>query len=263
VKSLEKNHGWMVAGFDTSSSSIAGAAIAYDKTLNKMRGPVFCSVRWSKNDHYFSRISSASKSASLVWDMQAEMNLSMRPDEVYIAQEEPWPIGMVGRGVSQGLKQQAEISGAFLGGLVRFNFDNIAQIHSIQWRTMIAHDLGITTHYTKWKDPALCAIYNCTPDDTGKFRSKQWADMMFGDLIPEWPDIIKHSTGSIPRPEGSKAKAFQPDDRYDALAICWAFCHELAQDVLRDGIVEVLKENTQVPIPPAKVIRVKKALGLK
>lgn len=239
-----RSRGWAVLGFDTSMSSIAGAGIGYDATLKKLRGPVFVYNRWEKEDEYFDRLKEASHGELWVGGMLEEMGLLLNLNEIFIAQEEPWPFGMVRGGASAFMKQQAEISGAFLGGLVRWGFTNVSQMNSIRWRTMIANDLGITTHHTKWKDPKLCEKYNCSPKDSGKFRSKQWArgeewDMQresFPDEIPDWPDIVETTKhGKQPRPEGSKAKAVQPDDRYDALAVMWTHYKEL-QEL---GVLEV------------------------
>lgn len=234
-----RKRGWMVAGFDTSMSSIAGAAIGWDETLKKFRGPEFIEVRWSKQDEYFYRLKQAAKSHEIILDLMHELKLSLDLDEVWIAQEEPWPMGMVGKGASAFLKQQAEISGAFLGGLVRYGYTQVAQINSMRWRTMIAEDLGITTHHSKWRSSELAAQYNCKPADSGKFRTKQWAlgwnhgtqGWGMHDEIPDWPDIIESSKlGKIPRPEESKARAVQPDDRYDALAVMWTHYQELLDE---------------------------------
>jgi hypothetical protein len=234
-----RNRGWMVAGFDTSMSSIAGAAIGYDATTKKLRGPEFTIVRWSKEDHYYDRIKAAAKAHEIILDLQHQLRLELNLHEVWIAQEEPWPMGMAVRGgASSFLKQQAEISGAFLGGLMRYGYTQVAQMNSIRWRQVVAQDLGITTHTSKWRDPALADVYNCKPTDTGKFRSKQWALNpgyafmgAFPNEIPDWPDIIESSTlGKIPRPDTSKAKAVQPDDRYDALAVCWTHYNELLDE---------------------------------
>ena len=155
-------------------------------------------------------------------DLTAELKFFGELSNVFIAVEEPWPLGMVGRTQSNALKQQAEISGAFLGGLLRYGYKNIFQIPANSWRKVVADDLGITIHHSKWKDPMLCERYNCKPADSGKFRAKQWALECFstGDArVPDWPDIINSAKGKIPRPEGSRAKAVQPDDRYDGLAV--------------------------------------------
>jgi len=237
----EHDHGWMVCGFDTSMSSIAGAAFAYDAVLRKFKGPVFKTVRWQKEDDYFSRLKAAVKSQDLVFDLQGLLTVSMESDEIFIAQEEPWPAhgSFTGRNISSTLKQQAEISGAFLGGLVHWGYTNVAQISSTRWRALVAADLGITIHHSKWKSPELALKYNCRPADSGKFRSKEWAlevwndanrlENVFPGVIPDLPDIIDSSRGKIPRPEGSRAKSTQPADEYDALAIGWTFYAELRE----------------------------------
>lgn len=242
-----RKRGWMVAGFDTSMSSIAGAAIGWDETLKKLRGPGFVEVRWSKEDHYFDRLKTAAKAHEIILDLMHELKLSLNLDEVWIAQEEPWPMGMAGKGASSFLKQQAEISGAFLGGLVRYGYTQVSQMNSMRWRTMIAEDLGITTHHSKWRSPELAALYNCNPTDSGKFRTKEWAfgpwmgsfyeNGGFPNEIPDWPDIITSGKlGKIPRPEGSVAKAVQPDDRFDALAVMWCHYQELLDEGALEGI---------------------------
>jgi hypothetical protein len=235
AKTAEKHRGWMVVGADTSMSSIALAAIGYDAVLKKRKGPVFVIKRWSKENDYFSRLKDAAKAHELVLDLQGQMLLALELDEIFIAQEEPFPVGIKNTSF---IKQQSEISGAFLGGLVRWGFQNILQMNSIKWRTMVADDLGITTHFSKWRDPALALKYNCAPKNSGKFRSKEWSlgpfmgsfyeDGGFPNEIPDLPDIIESTKlGKVPRPEGSKAKATQPADEYDALAIGWTFFKEL------------------------------------
>ena len=198
----------MICGFDTSMRSIAGAAIGYDGILRKKLGPEFVMLRWNKEDHYFDRLLEAAKSFELVLDLQAALSpLIVDNHKVYIAQEEPWPFGMVGKSQSIALKQQAEISGAFLGSLVRYGYNNIYQINNTKWRQIVAEDLGISIHYSKWN-----------VDGKGKWRSKEWSLKNFE--VPDWPDLIEtKKEGLIPRPENSKARAKQPDDRYDALAI--------------------------------------------
>jgi hypothetical protein len=242
-----RSHGWMIAGFDISLSSMAGAAIAYDSTLKKFKGPVFVMHRWSTEDHYFDRLEMAARSHELVLDLQAALGISIGVGEVFIAQEEPFPPhgSFMKGGASGALKQQAEISGAFLGGLLRYGYKELWQMGNMDWRRMVAAMISeetgedVTTYHAKWKSPKLAAIYNCAPKDSGKFRAKQWAlDVMapcFGQQyhepneIPDWPDILRQTGGHKPRPEGSKAKAFQPDDRYDALAVMWALYLDLKE----------------------------------
>lgn len=235
----------MICGFDQSMRSIAGAAIAWDETLKRWTGPEFIIVRWNKEDEYYDRISEAGTGHEMIWDLQRQLKLgNCEPENVFIAQEEPFPMGMINRrgGKTQGqtLKQQAEISGAFLHGLLKYNFRNIYQINSVMWRQIVADDLGITIGTKRnnpkdpnqWspKDPKLYAELNCRAGEVGKWRSKQWALSSpgpgygwmhaFPNEIPEWPDLIdSKKEGMIPRPKNSKAKAVQPDDRYDALAV--------------------------------------------
>lgn len=245
VPRATRSQTWVACGFDTSMSSLAGAAVGYDKTLKKLRGPVFVMQRWSKEDHYFDRIKDAAKSYDLVHDLIGQLGMTPEIDEIFIAQEEPIPLGMVGRMQSGYMKQQIEISGAFLGGLLRYGYRQLSQIRNDQWRSIVARDLGITIHYSKWKDPKLAIKYNCKPADTGKFRAKQWASFedsfttvssieFYPEDIPDWPDIIESGKlGKIPRPDGSKAKAVQCDDRYDSLAIMQWQVEELERGLVR------------------------------
>ena len=199
-------------------------------------------VRWEKDDEYFIGLKEANHAEQHIGGLIEELGMILEMKEIYIAQEEPWPVGMIRGGQSAWLKQQAEISGAFLGGAMRWGYTNVAQMNSIQWRKMIADDLGITTHHTKWKSPELAQYFNCAPKDSGKFRAKEWAlhhfpgAQEFGEAIPIWEDIIHSKDGNKPRPEGSVAKAIQPDDRYDALAVMWSYYMELRElGLLTDG----------------------------
>lgn len=241
-----RNHGWMVTGFDISLSSMAGAAIVYDKALNKFKGPYFATVRWTKEDHYFDRLVAAVKSHELVLNLQALAKVSLRTDEVFIAQEEPFPPHgkFMAKGTSQSLKQQAEISGAFMGGVLRYGFREFWQFSNMTWRSMVAGMISeetgedVTTYPKKFKSEKLAKIYNCKYEDSGKFRSKQWAlDVMgpfFGQQfqdgeIPDWPDLQRATGGHKVRQDKAKAFAFQPDDRYDALAVMWALYLDLVK----------------------------------
>lgn len=221
---------WVACGFDVSMSSIAGAAFAYDKVLDKFIGPSLAVVRWQKDDHYFTRMKAAAMGSDIVHELLNGLKVIPESDEIYIAIEEPFPFGMVGRAQSAYLKQQAQISGALMGGFLRWGYWNIFEISNVWWRQVVAADLGITVHHSKWKDPKLVKRFNCKPDDTGKFRAKQWVE----DCHPEWkipdmPDIIESSQGKIPRPEDSKAKAVQCDDRYEGIAMAKWMANEIQE----------------------------------
>jgi hypothetical protein len=228
--------GFGVFGFDISTSSIAGAALGWDAILNKWKGPAFLMRRFGPDDDYFSRLDIVANAHDLIHDLTADLGILLNMDEIWIAQEEPFPAAgsFMKRGISNNLKQQAEMSGAFLGGLVRYGYRNIFQIGNHQWRQVVAHgltDLGthgeITIHHSKWRNAELALQVNCKPADSGKFRAWQWAHEVFepwivqqgGNPVPEFTHMIQSSKGKIPKPEKSKAKVFQPDDRYDALAI--------------------------------------------
>lgn len=240
---------WMVVGVDTSFSSLAYAAVGWDATLKQMRGPEFLMNRWTKDDHYYDRLVEAANSHKHILELQAQLKMTLGVDQVFIAQEEPVPLRQAMQG--SWTKQQIEISGAFLGGLLRYGFQHVSQIGSIQWRKMVADELTfwgmakggeITTHHTKWKNAELALYYNAKPDDSGKFRAQEWAEGVLAPwmasrfkpgVIPDFAPIIKTKDGKQPRPADSHAKAEQSDDRYEALAV---MMHEL-REILRNGFV--------------------------
>lgn len=243
-KKHPKKRQWVALGFDISMSSIAGAAIGYDLTFGRLVGPVFCMHRWNKEISYLDRLRDAAKPEIFVWDLIAQLKMTPEIDEIFIAQEEPFPAhsGFLKRATGGFVKQQAEVSGAFVGGLMRYGYSEFFQIGNDRWRKIVADQISeetgqdITTHHSKWRSEKLAKQYNCTLANSGKFRSKQWAldiyapwaGQMQGVEIPNWPDIIASTKlGNVPRPEGSSARAIQPDDRYDALAILEWMRHEL------------------------------------
>jgi hypothetical protein len=207
---------WMACGFDVQLSNISGAAIAYDKTLDKFIGPVTMTKRWTKDDHYFTRLADCARSHEFVIDLMTSLKIVADLDEVFIAIEEAVSIGHFQRGVSQAMKQQTQISGALMGGLVRWGWQNVYEVNNVFWRQIVAADLEITTHYTKWSDPKMVKRFGCTPKNVGKFRAKEWVQDVHPEWnIPEFPDIIAGG----PKPKDSKAKPLQADDRYSSLAI--------------------------------------------
>lgn len=216
-RAIARDKGWMVCGFDLSLSSVAGAAYAYDRITDTFKGPVFVSWRWGKGTEYYDRITDCSRSFDWIEQLQTELGVLLELDDVFIAVEEPFPFGMVKQMESNALKQQSEISGAFLGGLLRYGYKNIFQISANQWRQIVAAELGITIHHTKYNYTSNPFQYAPSGKGSGKWRSKEYG-LKFN--LPDWPDMIDSSKhGKIPRPEESKAKAVQPDDRYDAYAI--------------------------------------------
>ena len=225
-----RNKTWMVVGFDISLSSIAGAAFAWDGTLRKFVGPVFVMKSWPPNTHYFEKLQDLVRAENFIHELQLKLKLVAELDEIYIAVEEPFPVGMVKRLESQSIKQQAEFSGAFLGGLLRYGFQNVFQIAWYQWAGIVAEESGITIHHSKWnytKNPFKLAPHG---KGSGKWRVKAWALNFcpWAGEIPKWRDLIsREKQGKIPRPKDSKARAVQPDDRYDALGIMYWMKKEL------------------------------------
>jgi hypothetical protein len=209
---------WVAVGIDLSTTSIAGCAFGWNKTLRKEVGPVFKITRWEREHDYFVRMGALAKGGDFLLDLIGELHLRFEADDVHIAIEEPWPFGYQKRGESNSLKQQAQMSGCFIGALLRWEYTHIHEIHNMWWKKIIADDLGITTHWTKYGKGV-----------EGKMRSKEWA-LKF-PYIPDWPDLIQNSKrGLIPRSETSKAKAAQPDDRYDALAIAKWMRNEIMRE---------------------------------
>src|SRR5262252_6184885 len=121
-----KSRAWL--GIDLSLHALAIAALGYDDVLKRHTGPVFRIVQWHRDDDYFKRLHQLALVQNEISHTLYDMKLFLDLDQIYIAQEEPWPLGLVGKGHSQTLKQQAEMSGALLAGLLRYGYRNIYQI---------------------------------------------------------------------------------------------------------------------------------------
>lgn len=190
---------WAVAGFDVSMTSISGMMLMFDSVLDKMRGPGWVSVRWERPVHFFDRLCQAVKANEIMYDlMRNTAPCSVPYDNFYIGVEEPWPAGIVKKAESGWLRQQAQVHGAFMGGLVKAGFCNVFEVNAQTWKNPIRQELGVGR-----------------PD---KFDIKRWAIEAYD--LPDLPDLIHHGTrGLVPRPESSKAKAAQPDDIYDAAGV--------------------------------------------
>lgn len=215
---------WASVGIDTSMTSIAVVATGYDSKLKKMVGPSYTDIRWMPEDDYYMRLGEAANVHNRVLDVLRVLWV-VEPDKVFIAMEEPFPLGMIGRAVSgkgawQGsfIKQQSEVSGAVKGSLVRYGFQNLYEINNSQWHATLRKDgVEFETIKRSWtKEEKAAAKYR------NKERIKPWAIQAFG--LPDLPDLVASKTGAkVPRPEsgyGAKAKAVQPNDVYDAAAVC-------------------------------------------
>jgi hypothetical protein len=196
------NPKWIVVGVDTSMSSIAVAAMGWDETLKQMRGPSLYTHRWASDYDYLLRLKEAAQAEILIENAVSGLGFwTTSRDDIYIAVEEPWPLGLAKRAQSGWIKQQAQVSGAFLGGLSRCGYTNTYEINYQTWLNVVRAETGL----------------GLSPKDKPKWKVKEWAIEAFG--VPDFPDLIKSKHGKIPRPEGSKAKAEQPEDIYDALGV--------------------------------------------
>lgn len=195
---------WMTLGVDTSMSSLAIVGVGFDGILNKRVGPFYVEKRWTPDDDYYKRLADAAYSPNLISAVTAKVH-SIKLERTFIAIEEPFYFGAVKKAQSAFIKQQAEICGAFKGGLARWGYQNMFEINNSQWRAAVRRD-GQEIR----KGPE------------GKWDVKTWAINSFG--LPDLPDLVKgKSGGKVPRPKsgyGAKAKAVQPNDIYDAAACC-------------------------------------------
>lgn len=212
-----RENSWACVGVDTSMSSIAMVAKGYDAMVNKRFGPVHLTKRWVEED-YFTRLKQAAKSDGMMQDVLASSFL-MKLDRVFIAIEEPWYYGAVKNQESAWLKQQAEICGVVKAALLRYGYENVFEINNAQWYKTIRDDGA------KVRRGLL-----------GKMDVKKWAIVRQG--MPDLPDLVKSKTGSkIPRPAegyGAKAQPIQPEDVYDAAAMCeW-----MRLDAIRLGLIQ-------------------------
>jgi hypothetical protein len=205
---------WIALGVDISMSSIAIAAIGWDKTMRKMRGPSLHTVRWNHGEHYFERMEDASRARNLLDGAVSGLKFYVAdPSDIFIAVEEPWPLGIVKRAQSAWIKQQAQMSGSFIGGLLRDGYRNVYEVNNQAWH-------GIVREHFK---------PDTIPQKEIKWKVKEWALEAFD--VPELPDLIQSKHGKIPRPEKSRAKAQQPDDIYDALGIMSWMQNECEQQI--------------------------------
>lgn len=216
---------WVCIGGDISMSSISLGGIALTAGGKIRAGAI--SKRWTKDIDYFIRLKDAARAHDLVDELLAELKTMAGLEQISFGIEEAVPIGMLQRGSKGGsgswMKQQLQISGAFLGGLVKYGYQDIVEIQANQWRSMIAHELGITIHPTKWNAETELPLPEEFPPvgvkNVGKYRAQQWVVSFHPKWDKGWPDIISSSDGQVPRPENSLAAGQQSDDRYEALAM--------------------------------------------
>jgi hypothetical protein len=203
---------WVALGIDASMSSISIAGTAQLKSGKRRRARAVA-IRWERGTDYFERMEAASRAHTAVLDLLGMLKVMPDADQVYIAIEEPVSYGHLKRGQSAFVKQQCQISGALIGGLLRWGWKQIFEIQANSWRKIVADDLGITIHHTKWNPEGRSS-------NQGKYRAQEWVEKFHPKWDGHWPDLITHTKrGLIHRPEGSHAKGQQSDDRYESLAM--------------------------------------------
>lgn len=192
---------WACIGFDVSLVSIAGVGVRFDGV--KLTDVSYAQWRWEQGDDWFRRLGKAAKAHDIVFDILGPLGWIGRNDHIFIGVEQAWPFGIVKRADSAWLYQQAQMHGAFCGGLVRYGFTEIYEVNVSHWREIVAAELGVK------QSKEL------------KMQVKDWAIDSWG--LPDLPDIVQVSgRGKIERPEsgaGARAAAVHPNDVYDAAAI--------------------------------------------
>jgi hypothetical protein len=203
VKRTPKKVSNLVIGVDLSFHTVALAACGYDAVMRRVIGPSFLRLTSTPSTPYFEKMGAVTRPEELFFALQRALGSgTVELRNIHICIEEPFPMGLIHAKKFQSsvLKQQCQISGAFLGGLLRYGYINIEEVNNSTWRKPIADSEGISLR------------------DLDKWAVKEWALKAFPG-IPVLPDLIRRSEGLIPRPENSKAKAVQPDDVYDAIGI--------------------------------------------
>ena len=205
-----------VLGFDVSMVSIAGTGIVFDRHTQEWSQCAFSQWRWEQGDDWFTRLGKAAKAHDIVHDILGQISWFGENHHVFIGVEQAWPFGIVKRADSAWLYQQAQMHGAFIGGLVRYGYSELYEVNAASWRSIVSTELGVKQ----------------TSDL--KMQVKGWAIDAWD--LPELPDIVQTSTrGKVERPEsgaGAKAKAVHPNDVYDAAAVMtWMWAQ------LEEGIV--------------------------
>lgn len=197
-----QDRSWGVAGIDLSITSISGAMVVYDALLDKLRGPGLFSVRWEKPVHFLDRLAYVVRAQDFMHDLISSVGpMPIDPANIWVGVEEAWPAGIVKRAESMWLRQQAQMNGALIGGLVRYGYNRVYEVNASNWRYAVAQEMGVKMNkeFTKWV-------------------VKEWAIGAYG--VEDRVDLIENRIrGLIPRPDNSKAKAKQPDDIYDACGI--------------------------------------------
>lgn len=195
---VERKKSPIAIGADLSLSSLALSAKMYDATLQKMRGPSWTITRWDKSVSLDEKLRQVAKAHDFIHEIMYELNHGIIPDSdcLFIGVEELPPRAMQ----AKRYREQAEIIGSFVGGLLRYGFTNVIRVNIKSWQALVAADMDIELK------------------ELDKWVVKEWAKQVHD--APKWKDLIRNNkNGLIPKPKGSVAMPEQPDDRYDATGI--------------------------------------------
>lgn len=189
---------YAVIGIDMSLSNISGACQVYDSKLGVFSPVTVHRVRFTKADHWYTRMLTAAKAHDFIFDLVKQASLAgIETDNYVIGVEEPWPAHLAKKGDSAWLRQQAQIHGSFVGGLLRWGWTRVYEVNN-----------------QLWKGPVRDALGKGTID---KWDVKDWAVEKWGIEVP---DIINTAKlGMIEQPSTSRAKPHAPNDIYDALGV--------------------------------------------
>lgn len=215
---------YAVVGLDTSLTSIAAVALGYDG-LTRKHSVTHGEIRWTPEVDYFKRLGEAARSHDLILDLLRPMWV-VDPSRVFIAMEEPIFYGAVRANIGSFIKQQCEIGGCVKGALVRYGFENLAEVGNSSWKKTLRVRYGVkfetVPRGTSATDKKKINLRN-------KMAIKAFAIHEFG--LPDLPDLVRSKEGAkIPRPEsgyGAKAQAEQPSDVYDAAGVAAWFMEDL------------------------------------
>jgi hypothetical protein len=191
-----KKNSVMALGFDLSPASLSGCARAWDAPMSKLTEPAWFRLPWEKGTPHIDKLRYLAQAQDAVHYLTNELGIIVELPYIYIGLEDLPPRMMQ----AKRYREQAELIGAFLGGLLRWGYPNVSLISTSTWRKLVADDL---------EQPFK---------DLDKWHVKNWAKEVYD--APNWKDLIyNQKLGLIPKPKKSKAMPQQPDDRYDSTAI--------------------------------------------
>lgn len=204
-KVIEKIDSVIYIGFDISLSSIAGCAKADDFVLNDILGPAWSVTRWNKEVSHWEKLKQLSNAHEFIFQLENKLKSFTRELSDFHIGVEELPARVMN---SARYREQAELNGAFIGGLLKYGYTKVYSVNVKSWQSMVAADLEMKASKQAGFD---------------KFKVAEWVEEVYGK---KWKPLIRTSKGLVPKPKESKAKAEQPDDRVDACGIMeWVYAN--------------------------------------